>query len=81
MISRYTYCLNSGDQFAYAFNARRRFPADADETIRAAGTGVRVDLDPGSGFLENKEYSSALDNDHQISYQIRIKILQNLSAH
>lgn len=52
MISRYTYGLNGGDQFAYAFDARRGFPADADEAIRAARAGVRIDLDPGSGFLE-----------------------------
>lgn len=65
MISRGTYTtygLNGGDQFAYAFDARRRFPADADEAIRAAGAGVGVDLDPGSGFLEHKRYSSALDD-------------------
>lgn len=61
MIPRYTHGLNGGDQFAYAFDARRRFPADADEAIRAAGTGVRIDLDPGSGFLKRKRYSGALD--------------------
>lgn len=62
MISWYTHGLNGGDQFAYAFNARRRFPADADEAIRAAGAGVRIDLDPGSGFLKRKRYSGALDD-------------------
>lgn len=64
MISWYTYGLNGGDQFAYAFDARRGFPADADEAIRAAGAGVRIDFDPGSGFLEHKRHSGASDDSH-----------------
>lgn len=60
MIPRYTYSLNGGDQFAYAFDARSGFSADADEAIRAAGAGVRIDLDPRSGFLEHKGHSGAL---------------------
>lgn len=56
MIWWYTHGLNGGDQFAYAFDARRRFPTDADEAIRAAGAGVGVDLDSGSGFLKRKRH-------------------------
>jgi len=62
MISWCTHGLNGGDQFTYAFDARRWFPTDADEAIRAAGTGVRVDLDPGSGFLKRKKYSNTLND-------------------
>lgn len=59
MISWHTHGLNGGDQFAYAFDARRWLPADADEAVRAAGAGVRIDLDPGSGFLEHTENTFA----------------------
>ena len=50
-MGRETYGLDGGDELADALEHGLGLAVDADEPVRAVGTAVGIDLDPGTGFL------------------------------